>query len=73
MIKYILIVTLLNGNTYQWGCFNSQTEAECHKTLLFDWNRKKGGSLLKRRNFDIPTNWTEYNKKVYVITVQQNN
>ena len=66
MIKYVLIVTLLNGNTYQWGYFKTEVEAECHKTQLFDWNRKKGLSILRKRGFDIPTNWDLYNKKVYV-------
>jgi hypothetical protein len=66
-MKFIIIVTLLNGGTFEWETFNSEVEAECYKTLLFDWNRKNGYTL-KRRGFDVPKTWAEYNKKVFITT-----
>ena len=64
-MKFILIVMLLSGQQFEWEAFDSKTEAECYKTRLFEWNRKNGDTL-KRRGFDVPKTWAEYNKKVYV-------
>ena len=66
-MKFILIVMLLSGQQFEWETFDSETEAECYKTLLFDWNRKNGDTL-KRRGFDVPKTWAEYNKKVFITT-----
>ena len=66
-MKFVLIVMLLTGQQYEWEIFNSEVEAECYKTLLFDWNRKNGDTL-KRRGFDVPKTWAEYNKKVFITT-----
>lgn len=68
-MKFILIVMLLSGQQFEWGTFDSETEAECYKTRLFEWNRKNGDTL-KRRGFDVPHNWAEYDKKV-VVTAKQ--
>lgn len=64
-MKYILIVALLNGGTFEWATFDNKVDAECHKTRLFEWNRKNGDTL-KRRGFDVPKTWAEYDKKVFV-------
>ena len=66
-MKFILIVMLLTGQQYEGETFNSEVEAECYKTRLFDWNRKNGDTL-KRRGFDVPKTWAEYNKKVFITT-----
>lgn len=66
-MKFVLIVMLLSGQQYEWETFNSEVEAECYKTRLFDWNRKNGDTL-KRRGFDVPKTWAEYNKKVFITT-----
>lgn len=68
-MKFILIVMLLSGQQFEWGTFDSETEAECYKTRLFEWNRKNGDTL-KRRGFDVPKTWAEYDKKV-VVTARQ--
>lgn len=65
MIKFILIVPLLSGGNFQWEVFSSEVEAKCYKTRLFEWNRKNGDTL-KRRGFDIPKSWEEYEKLIQI-------
>lgn len=65
MIKFILIVPLLSGGNFQWEEFSSEVEAKCYKTRLFEWNRKNGDTL-KRRGFDIPKSWEEYEKRIQI-------
>lgn len=65
-MKYILIVTLLNGGTFEWATFDNKVDAECHKTRLYEWNKNSGYGLLRKRGFDIPKTWSAYNDKVKV-------
>ena len=68
-MKYVIMVLMLNGSQKEWGQFRTELEANVHKTRLFEWNRKNGDTL-KRRGFDMPHNWAEYDKKV-VVTAKQ--
>ena len=68
MIKFVLVVSLLGGGTKDFATFDSELEAQCYKTRLYEWNKNKGYGLLRNRGFDVPKTWAEYNKKVFITT-----
>lgn len=62
---WILMVMTLSGTPAQWGAFSDSTEAACHKTRLFEYNRKNPVAI-RRHGWDIPKDWASYDKYVTV-------
>lgn len=67
-MKWIVLVMCLNGPTagwVEWDTFKTETEANAYCVRLFDFNRKQGYKL-KKRGYDLPTDWEGFNKNVIV-------
>lgn len=66
-MKYVILAMLLNGQQAEFGgAFKDSISAASFKTQLFAYNKHKNGSQIKKQGWNIPTNWAEYDKKVYV-------
>ncbi len=67
-MKFLILIVMISGNTRttrEWATFDSRLEAECHKTRLFDYNRKYSHTL-RKHGYDIPKDWATYNERVIV-------